>query len=257
MMQHDNAAVVTGAARGIGKATVEQFDEMDQYDLVVCLDVDDKVNDVADELTCGVSYIADVSDHGRIDEVIDDVENSSNIEAIVNNAGLATNVWIGDLEPQEWDAIQDVNLKGQYNVVKAAAPRMYEREHGYIVNISSGAGTKGSVSAGVHYSAAKGGVIGLTKGLAKQLCPYINVNTVVPGLIDTFEGKREDHDSTLWNETRFENYREYVLANRLGEPEEVASVITFLCSSGASYMQGSTVVVDGGSALGPSKEFFE
>ncbi|MFB6219993.1 MAG: SDR family NAD(P)-dependent oxidoreductase, partial [Halolamina sp.] len=146
-------------------------------------------------------------------------------------------------------------LTGQYNVCRAVGPRMYAREEGTIVNISSGAGVRGSVSGGVHYSASKAGVLGLTKGVAKQLSPHVRVNAVVPGLIDTTLGDAGDDGKGLWDDEGMEKMHALTPMQRSGQPEEVASVVAFLCGEGASYMTGSTVTVDGGSALMPTQEF--
>ncbi|MFB6250678.1 MAG: SDR family NAD(P)-dependent oxidoreductase [Halobellus sp.] len=116
---------------------------------------------------------------------------------------------------------------------------------GAIVNVSSTAGQRGSASAGVHYSASKAGVLGLMKGLAKQLAPDVRVNSVVPGLIDT----PLTTGSELWSDEELEAFVERLPAGRLGDPDEVARVIHFLCGEGSSYMTGSVVNVDGGSDL--------
>ena len=122
---------------------------------------------------------------------------------------------------------------------------MFEREAGYVVNVSSGAGQRGSASGGVHYSAAKAGVLGLTKGLAKQLGPHVRVNCVVPGLVDT----PLMTDSGLWDEASVAAFEESLPLERVGEPDEIARVIEFCCGPGAAYMTGSVVNADGGGSL--------
>lgn len=243
MGNDDAAVIVTGAASGIGRALVDRFDS--EFDLVACLDVDDAVYDLADGADSVVAYQTDVSDHDEVRTVVDAVEERAVTTAIVNNAAVSRYQWIGDLDPAEWQRVIDVNLTGQYNLVHAAAPRMYERERGRIVNVSSGAGKFGSASAGVHYSASKAGVFGLTRGLAKQLAPHVSVNCVVPGLIDT----PLTTDSGLWSEAELEEFVGDLPLGRLGDPDEVARVIEFLCGDGADYMTGSIVDVDGGAAL--------
>ena len=255
MTDQTTAALVTGGAQGIGRAIASRFAEDSRFDVVALLDVDDSVHEVAAELEDGVGYTVDVADHEAVREVIEDVETDAAIDAAVNNAGLSRYFWIGDLEPDEWDRILDVNLKGQYNVARWVAPRMYHRGHGAMVNISSGAGTHGSVSGGVHYSASKGGVLGLTRGLAKQLSPHVRVNCVVPGLIDTSAGRPSEDEESLWTEEGREKMERLTLAQRVGRPEEVAEVVHFLCGERASYMTGSIVPVDGGAQLSPTQEF--
>ncbi len=254
-MPKKSAVIITGAARGIGRATADRFAEDDAYDVVAMLDIDEKVHDAAAEVSGGVGYEADVADQSAVFAAVEDIEDErgATVEAAVNNAGISRYFWIEDLEPEEWDAVVDVNLKGQYNLARAITPRMYRRGSGSLVNISSGAGTRGSVSGGVHYSASKGGVLGLTRGLAKQLSPHVRVNCVIPGLIQTSIG--ESDDSSLWTDEGIETMLGLVLLRRYGDPEEVANVIHFLCTDEASYVTGAEINVNGGSHLMPTQDF--
>lgn len=249
-----SAAFVTGGGRGIGKATAKRFAEDDRYDVVAILDVDSVVHETAADLDSVVAYQADVSNHSAVKDVIDDVEADAEIEAVVNNAAVTEYYWIEDLEPDDWKRVLDVNLTGQYNVAHCIAPKMYRRGHGYVVNLSSGAGKRGSVSGGVHYSASKAGILGLTKGLAKQLSPHVHVNCVVPGAIETGIGERGDGEE-LFTDTGAEKLRQLTPLQRSGNPDEVARVIQFLCGDGASYMTGSVVDVNGGNHLMPTQDF--
>jgi 3-oxoacyl-[acyl-carrier protein] reductase len=254
-MDQPTAALVTGAARGIGLAIATALSEEDRYDRVACLDIDPGVETVAAELDGGEGYVCDVGDSARVEEVVEDIESDAGIVAAVNNAGYSEPGWLGELDREDWDSLMETNLTGQYNVCRAVGPRMYDREAGAIVNISSGAGVSGSVSGGVHYSASKAGVLGLTKGVAKKLSPHIRVNAVVPGLIDTTLGEAGEEGEGLWDEEGMARMHELTPMQRSGKPEEMASVVAFLCGDGASYMTGSTVTVDGGSSLMPTKEF--
>lgn len=255
MPDDKSAAIVTGGGRGIGKATAKRLADDKRYDTVAIIDVDDIVHEAAADLDGGVAYRADVSDHGAVKDVIDDVEANANIEAVVNNAAITEYHWIEDLKPDDWSRVLDVNLTGQYNVAQCATPKMFRRGRGYVVNLSSGAGTRGSVSGGIHYSASKAGVLGLTKGLAKQLSPYVRVNCVVPGVIDTGIGERNNNDESLFSDEGSEKLRRLTPLQRSGNPDEVAQVIQFLCGEGASYMTGSVVEVNGGNNLMPTQEF--
>lgn len=245
MMSQPTAALVTGAARGIGEAAARRFAADDRFERVLCVDIDDLVEEVAAELPDATPAVLDVSDHDAVEESITEFESSFEIEALVNNAAVADYAWIGDLSPEEWDHTLAVNLEGQYNLIRHLGPRMYDRGRGWIINVSSGAGQRGSASAGVHYSASKAGIFGLTRGVAKQLAPAVQVNCVVPGLIDTRLAAKGD----LWSDDEQAAFLETVPAGRLGEPDEVARVIEFLCGDGAAYMTGAIVNVDGGAAL--------
>jgi len=239
------AAVVTGAASGIGDAVVNRFIDDEKYEYVACLDVDERVLDLYESDPVAHPFEVDVSDHDVVQNVLSQIEENADVHALVNNAGISRHYSLANLEPNEWDAVVDVNLKGQYNCVRAVAPGMIKRGRGYIVNVSSGAGQRGSASGGVHYSASKAGVFGLTKGLAKELAPAVSVNCVVPGLIDTPLAT----DSGLWAEEELAEFVKRIPLERLGEPDEVARVIQFLCGEGATYITGSVMTVDGGAAL--------
>ena len=257
-MSRTTAALVTGAAHGIGRATAERLAADDAYDVVACLDIDDAVEAVADGLDGGAAYTVDVADHDAVAAAVEDIEERAAITAAVNNAGVSRYFWIEDLEPAEWQELLEVNLTGQYNVARAVTPRMFRRGEGSLVNVSSGAGTQGSVSGGVHYSASKAGVLGLTKGLAKQLAPNVRVNCIVPGLVDTRIGDPEgdeETDNELWTEQGSERMRRMVLLERLADPEEIADVIRFLGGEAASYVTGATVNVDGGVRLAPTQQY--
>lgn len=245
-MVEQTAALVTGAASGIGKCVVERFTADNRHDVVACLDIDPAVDELVETFGEGTrAYRCDIADHSAVGEVVADVEADANLLSVVNNAGTSRYFWIGDLEPDEWDRIVNINLKGQYNVAHHATPPMFEREAGYVVNVSSGAGQRGSASGGVHYSAAKAGVLGLTKGLAKQLGPHVRVNCVVPGLIDT----PLMSESGLWTESEIESFEANLPLEYVGDPDEVARVIEFCSGPGAAYMTGSVVNVDGGGSL--------
>ncbi|MFB9808603.1 SDR family NAD(P)-dependent oxidoreductase [Haladaptatus pallidirubidus] len=241
MTERKRAALVTGAASGIGRATVERFSTNDEYDIVVGFDVDDSIEDID-----GVEgHVVDVSDYNAVANAVIAIEEHADITSLVACAAVSRYAWIGDLAPEEWDKLLDVNLKGQYTVARAVSTRMYERNEGTIVTVSSGAGQRGSVSAGVHYSASKAGIFGLTKGLAKQLAPHVRVNCIVPGLIDT----PLTFDSGLWTEDDIKAFADDLPLERLGSADEVARVIEFLSGNGSAYMTGSIVNVDGGGAL--------
>lgn len=245
MSSDTSAALVTGAARGIGKATVERLAANSAFEQVICVDIDELVVKTAGGIDGGIPIVIDVSEPEAVEQSIAELESDLNINALVNNAAIANDAWVGDLEPAEWDRTIAVNLTGQFNLIRSVGPRMTDRGRGWIVNVSSGAGQRGSVSAGVHYSASKAGIFGLTKGVAKQLAPTIQVNCVVPGLIETRLAGKDD----LWDNDDLAAFIETVPAKRMGDPDEVARMIEFLCGEGAAYMTGAVINVDGGATI--------
>ncbi|WP_410767344.1 SDR family oxidoreductase [Haloferax sp. DFSO60] len=240
MASQQQAAVVTGAASGIGQAVVEELRE--RYEYIACFDVDD-IDDIWDD--DGIhGFSVDVRDPDAVADAVAAVESVADVTAVVNNAGISQAISLAELEPDEWDRVLDVNLKGQYVVARAVAPAMVERGDGAIVNVSSVAGLRGSATGGVHYSSSKAGIFGLTKGLAKQLGPAVRVNCVAPGLIET----PLLTDSNLWTDEALAEYAAELPLERIGTPDEVAEVVSFLCD-GASYITGTVLTVDGGSML--------
>lgn len=238
------AAVIAGAAGGIGRAVVEKFARDEQYDVVACLDLAESVHDVADEYG-GDAYQVDVSDPAQVAAAIAEIERDADVHAAVSLAAVfgKKHQSVDDISDSDWNDLVGVNLKGQFNLVREVGPGMKERGDGYIVNVSSMAGKKGSAVGGVHYSASKSGIFGLTKGLAKQLSPEVRVNCVTPGLINT------PPVTDYWTDEEIEEYTNRLPLERMGEPEDVAHVVHFLCGEGAAYMTGCIVDVDGGSRL--------
>ena len=164
------------------------------------------------------------------------------MDILVNNAGsLVERLKILELTEERWDEVIDLNLKSAFLCSQAVAASMMERRAGAIVNVSSIAGRNGGALGSVHYSTAKGGLITLTKGFAKELAPYgVRVNAVSPGVIDTPYHERFSTPEAM------KAYVTGIPLGRVGTPEEVASVIAFLASDAASYLSGETVEVNGG-----------
>lgn len=237
-------AVVTGAGRGIGKAIAERLSE-DGYKVAVCYrESETEANELAESI-CAVgaeakAFKMDITDCENVNSVITEIEKEfGEIAVLVNNAGIASQMLFTDITDEMWLKMIDTNLSGAFYCTRAVLPFMIHRKSGKIINISSIWGETGG-SCEVHYSAAKAGVIGMTKALAKEVGPSgITVNSVSPGVILT------DMTSHFDEETMNELQEETPLC-RIGTPEDVAGVVSFLASSDADFITGADIPVNGG-----------
>jgi NAD(P)-dependent dehydrogenase (short-subunit alcohol dehydrogenase family) len=257
MRLQDKVALVTGSAKGIGKAIALALAK-DGCDVVINdIDIEPMDRAVQEIINMGrrsIPIVADVREKNQVGEMIDRcVGTFGKIDILVNNAGgtLGTPTQlppkvIGDVTEEAWDLVIDVNLKGTFLCTQAAFRHMKEQKSGKIVNISSMAARRGALTTSPHYSAAKSGVLGLMRHFAKEAGRYgINVNSICPGFI--ISGQRIER---LWQERREtgkadEMVKEIALG-RPGRPEEIAGVVVFLCSDEASYIAGATIDVNGG-----------
>lgn len=240
-------AIVTGAGRGIGKAIAELLAR--QEAIVAVCDLDERNADaVAKEIQTngGEAYACklDVRDYEAVKQMITDIQSRyGRIDILVNNAGILYPTHIKDITPDEWRTVIDVNLTGVFHCSLAVFPIMKQHGNGKIVNISSSAGRSTSDLGGAHYTASKAGVLGLTRHFAKEGGPEIRVNAVCPGLIKT------PMSAKFGTPKRLEEVRRRLPLQRLGEPEEVASLVAFLVSDNASYITGETIEIDGGELM--------
>ena len=237
-------AIITGGARGIGYATAEAFGK-DGYTVVIA-DVDHGTSEEAASQLClegfdALSLPTDVTSRESVEEMTRTVLDSlSRIDVLVNNAGIAGRAApLHEVTEEEWDTLMAVDLKSIYLCCRAVLPHMLERERGAIVNVASVAGKEGNPNMGP-YSAAKAGVIGLTKSLAKEVAQRgIRVNAVAPATAET------DILKTLTDEA-VEYMKSKIPMGRLCRVEEVADVIAFLASDRASFVTGQTYDISGG-----------
>jgi 3-oxoacyl-[acyl-carrier protein] reductase len=240
-------AVVTGGARGIGRAIVEKLALLGA-DVVIA----DMLIDLAEESAAEISMLTqrnlialkvNVADGKSTTELIDQtIKQFGKIDILVNNAGITRDTLILRMEEADWDAVLDVNLKGVFNCSKAAIRPMMKQRYGRIVNISSVSGQAGQAGQ-TNYSASKAGVIGFTKALAREVgSRQITVNAVAPGFIPTYltNDLPEDLKNSILSATP---------AGRMGKPEEIAAAVAFLASEEASYITGQVLAVDGGMAM--------
>ena len=237
--------LITGASGGIGAAIAEAFARAG-YGLVLHYHKgEDRVAALAARLAgaYGIPALplcADLSDTEAVNALFARaVEEYGFIDTLVNNAGIAAQKLFTDLTDEDWQAMIDVNLSGTFRTCRAALPEMIRQKRGTIINISSMWGQVGA-SCEVAYSAAKAGVIGLTKALAKEVAPSgITVNCIAPGAIRTpmLDCFTEEDLAALAEETP---------VGRIGTPEDVAAACVFLASEGAQFITGQVLGVNGG-----------
>ncbi|MDR5651528.1 SDR family NAD(P)-dependent oxidoreductase [Ruixingdingia sedimenti] len=244
--------LITGGGIGIGRATAHAFARAGYH--VVVTDVLDKEGQaVAAEIAAAGGSAEfrrlDVRSTEQSDAVVAAVEAQFGaIDVIVANAGIAHRVPLPDLTDEKWDLTFDIDLKGIFRVVRAAAPAMKARGKGSVVALSSIMGVAYGWDEHVHYSAAKSGVVGLVRGLAVELARNgIRVNGIAPGYIRTAQLLSKEH--SLGPEAA-ETVGEIIPLGRIGQPEDIADVALFLASDAARYMTGQVVVVDGGLLVG-------
>jgi 3-oxoacyl-[acyl-carrier protein] reductase len=218
----DKVVIVTGGAAGIGRATAEKFQA--EGAKVVVWDLPN----------------VDVTKGDVVNAAVEDViRKHSRIDVLVNNAGITRDQLLVRMKDDEWDQVMDTNLRGVFLMTRAVAKSMMRQKSGRIINITSTAGAMGNPGQ-VNYSAAKAGVIGLTKAAARELAHWnILVNAVAPGLIET------DMTAGIPGEAR-EALLQQVPLRRIGAAREVAEVVRFLAGDGAAYVTGQTIHVNGG-----------
>lgn len=232
-------ALVTGGSRGIGAAAVRAFSQAG-FRAAFFYRADEAAAQAVARETGAAPICCDVSDPDRVRKACREAERTlGHIDALVNNAGIAQQKLLTDITDEDWRRMLDVNLSGAFYMTRAVLPGMIGRKSGSIVNVSSIWGQVGA-SCEAHYSAAKAGLIGLTRALAKELGPSgITVNCVCPGVIQTdMLGDFTPGDlKALAGETPL---------GRLGTPQEVAAAILWLCREEATFVTGQVIGVGGG-----------
>jgi NAD(P)-dependent dehydrogenase (short-subunit alcohol dehydrogenase family) len=249
MLLRGRTAVISGAAspRGIGLATARRF--VAEGARVAILDIDGAAAEVAagnlDPVSAGphLGVECNVADRESCASALDTVIGAfGEIDVLINNAGITQPVKLLDITPSDWERIQDVNLKGVLFLSQAVIPHMRRRKGGSIACMSSVSAQRGGgIFGGPHYSAAKAGVLGLAKAMARELGPDgIRVNCVTPGLIgtDITAGKLTDNMKS--------KILEGIPLGRLGEASDVAGIYTFLASDLSAYVTGAVIDVNGG-----------
>lgn len=228
--------LVTGGSRGIGRACVKMLAK-EGYRVFFTYQ---KSSECAESLSKETGAYAIKSDVSKgADEAINFIKGYGKLYAIINNAGIAQQKVFQDITEDDWDRMFDVNIKGMFLTSKAFVDDMISEKSGRIINISSIWGISGA-SCEVHYSASKAAVIGFTKALSKELGPSgITVNCIAPGVINT------DMNNIIDKET-LNHLAEETPMSRLGNPEDIASLVTYLCSEKSSFITGQIIASDGG-----------
>lgn len=238
-------AVVTGGGQGMGRAVARRFVEGGAK-VVVNDKNGDAAQATADALGSGaLAAPGDVTVKADVDAVVRlAVDAFGSIGILVNNAGILFSTALADMEEDEWDLVIDVNMKGTYLFTRAVLPVMKQAGWGRIVNFSSTAGKAVSTLGGPHYTAAKAGILGLTRAAAKEFAPYgITVNAVCPGLVNT-----EMVQQNVAPE-RLDAYLASFPISRICDPSEVAELVAFLASDRAAYITGASLDINGGDLM--------
>ena len=246
--------VVTGAAGGIGRSTIEYF--ADKKWFVIGIDR----NEFQGKFPSDGHFIkADVSSESDWQKIMDNVSSKvDHLDAVVNNAAVQITKPLLDTTVEEWDRVINTNLRSVFLSVKMLHPYLKKDDGGAIVNISSvhAVATSKDIAA---YAASKGGMLALTRALAIELAPdNIRVNTVLPGAVDTEmlkAGLNRDHAGGGTFSERLENLAQKTVSGKIGKPEEIAQAIYFLADSNeSSYITGQPLVIDGGATARLSTE---
>ena len=235
--------VVTGASKGIGRAVAKEFAN-NGYNVVICYnksvsDAQQLLNEVS-QTTRAIAVKVDVSNEDDVKNMVEITKKTfGNIDVLVNCAGVSDTRLLIDSTKDDYDFVFDTNMRGTYNSCKLVGREMLSNQSGKIINISSIWGLRGGSCESV-YSASKGAIIAFTKALAKELGPNgINVNVVAPGFIQT------DMTKNVTEEIKQEIMESSALG-RLGTPEDVAGVVSFLASEKSEFITGQVISVDGG-----------
>jgi len=243
MRLKNQVALITGAARGIGKAIAFRLAREGAFVAVVDVDGEQArktASEIEFESLQAGFYTCDVADPGKVNELVEKVMNDlGRIDILVNNAGITRDGLLMRMKPEDWDLVLAVNLKGAFNFIHSVCRQMIKQRAGAIVNISSVVGLMGNAGQ-ANYSASKAGLLGLTKSAAKEFASRgIRVNAVAPGFIES------EMTAALPEEVK-QGWLASIPLNRAGSMEEVASAVLFLVGPDSEYITGQVLQVDGG-----------
>jgi 3-oxoacyl-[acyl-carrier protein] reductase len=230
-------AIVTGAARGIGRAIAERLSESGAY--VVVVDVDPEVTDRTATDIGAVPAIADVGSTDDVERVIADaVAETGRVDILVNNAGILRDSMLWKLTDEDWDAVLAVHLGGTFRFTRGCQAHFRRQNYGRVINVTSVAGLRGNLGQAA-YSAAKAGIVGFTLTAARELARFgVTVNAISPGartrMIEAIPPER------------LRAVEQSIPVGRIGEPSEIATAVAFLAAEDSAYITGAVLNVDGG-----------
>ncbi|WP_022868208.1 3-oxoacyl-ACP reductase FabG [Schaalia vaccimaxillae] len=239
---NDKIAIVTGAGRGIGRGIALELAVRGARVLVVDMDADAAARTAADCGNGSVGYTLNVSDAAAVNDFVARViEEHSRIDILVNNAGINRDAMLHKMTDEQWDAVIAVDLSGVFYLCRAVGTHMRGNGYGRIVNIAS-ASWMGNIGQ-TNYAAAKGGVVSLTRSIAKELAfKNVTANAICPGFIETEMTRSMPQDA-------FDQMLARIPLRRIGQPEDVARVVAFLSSDDSAYVTGEVINVGGGFKL--------
>ncbi|WP_462137763.1 3-oxoacyl-[acyl-carrier-protein] reductase [Candidatus Mycalebacterium sp.] len=236
-------ALVTGASRGIGRQTAIELARSGCHVIVNYVSNADAAKETLDLIEkdggSGETMGFDVSDYKAVGKSLAPIVKKSGIQILVNNAGITKDKLFVRMSEQDWDKVQNINLKGIFNCTKAVARRMLNDRYGRIINITSVVGEMGNPGQ-INYSSAKAGIIGFTKSAAKEFASRgVTVNAVSPGFVET------DITAPISEEMK-RIYLKSIPLGRYGKAEDIAGAVAFLASERASYITGEVIKINGG-----------
>jgi len=246
MRLKDKNTVVTGSSRGVGKAVALGFAKEGANVTINYTSNEQAANEVVEEITSmgrkAIAVKADVAQKTEAEKLINmAIETFGRLDALVNNAGFTRPAMMLKMSEEQWDQVIDIHLKGAFLCAQAAGKHMKEQKSGKIINVMSVAGLVGTVGQ-INYSAAKGGILSMTKSIARELAPYnICANVISLGIVATDMTEKIRTDEKLK-----EIYMNRILLKRFAEPDDIAPAFSFLASDESNYITGQLLCVDGG-----------